>query len=158
MALQTLTKPKYTHRPQFTPDDFLISKKGNESRYVPASLVPENIVGDIFPNRVIFYFAYSVPETSSVSKTFDNTEIATGKYTGKILSITLSFQPDFASLMAAFENARTAIRKAKAFTQKNSIQKSYEIIANFLNQAQREFSTEMRVDIERMFTENKSQS
>jgi len=151
MSIQTTIRP-YVRRPQFKPNDFLISQKPNEVRYLPSTLVPIEIVGDISPNRIDFHFKYSGLESPHVRKfPKEGVEITVGKYTNKVLGISLSFEPTYADLISSVDLGVTAVKKARAFLVKDSVQKSYDLIVDFLSQAKKDFGTNAKNALEDMF-------
>lgn len=151
MPAQTVSTP-YLRRPNLEPSDFLIGQKQNESRYVPTSLVPSEIEGSIFTDRIEFVFRYINPESPSAKKfRHKNIELELGRATKKILQISLSFEPNYSHLMSAIEEAKKTVELARVDVDRPSIRKSYNIIINFLEQAERDFRTNMRSELEDMF-------
>lgn len=143
----------YVQRPSLRPHDFLIDQRGNEARYVPSTLVPLEISGDVYLNRLELRFRYITSE-SSASRKFSSgqAEVEVGKFTQKILGISLTFDANYESVLASFDIAAKYVRKLRASLQKPSIQKSYEFVAEFLEQAKNDFKNpKMKHDLERMF-------
>lgn len=157
MPAQTLSTP-YLRRSSFEPSDFLIGQKENEVRYVPSSLVPSEIVGNIYSDRLDLIFRY-MSEESPLEKKFrrGDVEIEIGKYTQKILSISLSFKPRQSSLMASIDEAIKAVKAASTAIDRRSIQKSYSLILDVLDDVKRDFkSPQMKQDLELQFRRGKS--
>ena len=140
----TATK-EYIRRPTLTRNELLIDEKENETRYVPSSLVPSEIVGTIYRNKLKLEFKYISPESSG-KKLFPlkDVEIELGKFTEKILAISVSFEPTYENLLDSFDVAAKAIRKARVGLPRASAQKSYDLISSFLAQAKEDFRTEKK--------------
>jgi hypothetical protein len=140
----------YVQRPTLRPTDFLIGERAHETRYVPSSLVPAEIVGTIYPNKLQLDFRYISFESPAAKKfSLDDVEIVLGKFTGKILTIIISFEPNYEKLVASFDVAAHAVRKARAKLEKESTQKSYDLISYFLSQAKLDFQSEkMKKELE----------
>ncbi|HEY6243074.1 MAG TPA: hypothetical protein VIX17_03970 [Pyrinomonadaceae bacterium] len=153
MPAQTLSTP-YQQRPNLQLHDFLIGQKQNEKRYVPLTLVPKEIEGKIFTDRLELTFAYIASESASPRK-FRNgdVELDLGRSTQKILAISVSFEPNYRGLLVAIEKVIKSVKLARASIDRESIQKSYNLITEFLEQAKRDFSTYMKDDLEKMFRE-----
>jgi len=151
MPAQAVATP-YLRRPHLRQSDFLIGEKPNESRYVPSSLVPTEIEGNIHPTRLNIIFRYITPESPS-SKKFRhrNAQLELGRSTKKILQVSIVFEPNHNSLIRAIDEAIKAIKLAKAGVTRPSLQKSYNIISEFLEQARTDFLTDMRRELEEMF-------
>jgi hypothetical protein len=149
MALATLP---YSQRPNLQPSDFLIGQKQNESRYVPSSLVPIEISGEIFRDHAQIIFKYTTSENPS-SKKFKhaNVELDLGRSTQKILTVSLSFEPTHRSLISAIDEATKTIDLAKSLLSRPSIRKSYDLGIDFLRKAKRDFNTHMKRELEEMF-------
>ncbi len=143
----------YVQRPSFKPHDFLIDKRANEVRYVPSSLVPTETVGNVGPTRLDLHFRYITSESPASKKlVFKGIEIEVGKFTQKILAISFTYDPTYQSLLHGFDEAAKSVRKARGSLSKPSIQKSYELIAEFLGIAKNDFNKpKMKADLENMF-------
>jgi hypothetical protein len=153
---QTQSTP-YLRRSNLQPSDFLIGQKQNETRYVPSSLVPTEIEGEINRDEVDFFFRYISPESASSRKFRNrNVELQLGRSTKKILQISVSFEPNYPALISAIEQAIKTVKLAKSDVNRLSIQKSYTIIVDFLETAKRDFITNMKQDLEEMFRQKPS--
>lgn len=157
MPTQTLSTP-YLRRPNLQHSDYLISQRHNEMRYVPSSLVPSEIEGNIYTDRLVLVFRYITAE-SALEKKFrrGNVELELGKYTKKILAISLSFKPKQSSLLAAIDEAVKTVRIAGGMLDRTSIQKSYSLIVDFLNHTKEDLNTpSMKRTLENQFRHKSS--
>lgn len=151
MPVQSLSTP-YLRRPHLRPADILISQNQNESRFVPSSLVPTEIVGEISLDALDLTFKYISPESPDPKRFRNgNVELEIGRSTKKILRISLLFESNHAALISAIEQAIKTVKLARSTIDRPSIQKSYNVIANILLTAKRDFSTDMKRDLEEMF-------
>lgn len=143
----------YVQRPSLKPHDYLIDQRPNEARYVPSSLVPTEVVGDVRPTRLELRFRYITSESPSPRKIqVREVEVEVGKFTQKVLMISVTFAPNYESLLASFDEAAKALRKTRASLAKPSIQKSYDLIAEFLEIAKSDFKgKKMKQDLESIF-------
>ncbi|HKR22186.1 MAG TPA: hypothetical protein VJS17_06295 [Pyrinomonadaceae bacterium] len=102
-----------------------------------------------------FTFRYITPESPSPKKfRHRNAELELGRSTKKILQVSIDFEPNHNSLIRAIEEAIKAIKLAKADVTRPSMQKSYNIISDFLEQARTDFHTDMKRQLEEMFRQN----
>lgn len=151
MPVQSLSTP-YLRRPHLRPADVLISQKQNESRFVPSSLVPMEIVGAISLDALDLTFKYMSSENPDPKRFRNgNIELEIGRSTKKILRIFLSFEPNHAALISAMDQAIKTVKIARSAIDRPSIQKSYNVITDILLTAKRDFATDMKQGLEEMF-------
>ena len=149
-----LAKP-YIQRPTLKPSDILIGERDHESRYVPSSLVPTEIVGTIYRNKLQLDFKYISNESAGKKVSDDKIEIETGKFTGKILAISISFEPHYENVISSFDAASKIVRNARTRLTKQSTHKSYDLILEFLAKAKSDFQSEkMKTELEALFSGN----
>jgi hypothetical protein len=150
MAAQALAKT-YTDRPRLTSTDRLIERSQNETRYVPAGMVPDEIHVTLYLNHIDFVFTYPVQETpSSLEKTNSPfVHVVVGKYTEKILNINTEFaERDFSSLLVRLQETEIAIKNLKGRAQKEVAQKSYDIITRLIKRSTEKIVEERAAIIE----------
>jgi hypothetical protein len=127
--LQTLSKPTYTHRPSFTSTDRLIRRGKHEVRYIPASLVPDEVKVTLCARNIIFDFTYPYEEAIE-SKSFQrDVKVDVGVNTGKVLRLSADFaEGDFDALIARLGDMMQAVHSLRAQVTRETVRKSYEVV------------------------------
>lgn len=138
MQQQRETFAMPTYRPEYAANDLLIYKNRYQSRYVPTSLVPDEINLKIGTNSATFVFSYSVSEIAAPERkqTNSNVGVTVGKHTSKLLMVSIDFQDaNFDSLLMGISEAILVLGRTRNVIARDSIRKSYDIIIRFLYKA-----------------------
>lgn len=128
MALKTLR-----YKPPVRASDLIVSQHGNEIRSMPAGFSMEEIELGVYPDKIEIHFLYLIPETERkmTVKGFPDINVLVGKYTGKILKLSIHF--------SSVEDAETKLGVARKALDgiKNSIipvsvKRTYDFAVEFI--------------------------
>jgi hypothetical protein len=127
--LQTLSKPTYTHRPSFTSTDRLIRRGKHEVRYIPTSLVPEEVKVTLCARNIVFEFSYTLEEEVETKSFNRDVQADVGIHTGKIIRLSADFaECDFNALIARLDDMMQAVHTLRAQATRETVRKSYEVV------------------------------
>lgn len=127
-------KPTYTHRPNFTLQDFALRPhRPEEQRYVPRAFTPASGSVSVLASVADFTFEYSVNEIpnktpvllgAGVSATF-------GKFTRKLLHLSLNYD-SLDEIEGKIVLALKGLRRQKQEVPHDSIKRNYDLASEIL--------------------------
>lgn len=133
----------FVFRPTFTAAEKSIStKKKKERRFVPSALIPHTAQIVVESNICSIALDYTIDELKDGSQELSSeVSVILGKYTKKVVSITLSYQT-VNELPQILQRAEKLVVALQVDDNRVSVNRNYNLVADLLNDIANKYETD----------------